>query len=396
MNIDWDRTADANGIQETVSLVQTSQRQIAFPKTFERFEYSVGPSMSGSGEAEKIARLRDAIAAAALEGPNPERDEIAARVVGYAQMALAKAYIGEPPSAFSVGEHAALESVILTDGTRPSLIVQQDFVDLNAPDIGDWGIGIKRLASPIRSVISGVGRIDIPKRPWFVGTCFVIAPGLVLTNRHVLELIAKPDAYGAWVLTEPGTTIDFFAEDGNEAATKFKVSGVAFAGSDPINNEINFVHLDAAVLQVDVASSPPHVFPPALRLERDLTQPCVPGDIYVVGFPAQPKPWLYGGAPPRGTETVAVLTKLFGGKFGVKRFAPGAIKSGPGSVQNDPRGWICSHDASTLGGSSGSCVVEFAANGSQVVGLHFAGASRDQNWAHATSHLMQYLQKYVP
>lgn len=61
----------------------------------------------------------------------------------------------------------------------------------------------------------------------------------------------------------------------------------------------------------------------------------------------------------------------FGDKFSIKRFSPGEMKS----VQH--REWrgnyvdVFLHDASTLSGSSGSCILDL--NSMKVVGLHFGG-----------------------
>src|SRR5213079_2944160 len=112
----------------------------------------------------------------------------------------------EPPERFTLGEHIGLEAVILTNGERPSLFVRNGFVDLNAPDVGDWDRDLTHFQNEIRTVIASVGRIDVPVKPRFAGTCFVIAEGLVVTNRHVLEEIATQNTAGAWTLNWPNAT----------------------------------------------------------------------------------------------------------------------------------------------------------------------------------------------
>ena len=58
--------------------------------------------------------------------------------------------------------------------------------------------------------------------------------------------------------------------------------------------------------------------------------------------------------------------------LGTKRFSPGTVI-----------GWrdvnVFTHDASTLPGSSGSCIVDFEDR--RVVGLHYGGRYKDQNYA---------------
>ena len=235
---------------------------------------------------------------------------------------------------------------------------------------------------------ASVGRVDVPVRPWFAGTCFVVAEGLVVTNRHVLEAIATQDSAGGWTLNWPGeTTIDFVAEDGVTASTKFKVTGVALPGLMRSGTSSTFAHLDMAVLRVDPASDPANTFPKAVTLETDVLQPKSRRDLYVVGFPGQPRTWSFGGTPMAGTETTEVMSALFNDKFGVKRLAPGSVKVAAGDVPNDAKKWICAHDASTLGGNSGSCIVDLSGGGLRVVALHFAGVNREQNWAHVVAKL---------
>jgi V8-like Glu-specific endopeptidase len=389
MKIDWNRKADGKSVGETASILLGSGRGGGLE----------GLESTGPSENERLERLRDAMAAARPVAPDGQRAGIEQQVLAGAASGLAKLNQGEPAENFTFGEHAGLESVILTNGERPSLLVRNGFVDLNAPDIGDWGDQLSRVSDQIRKVVTSVGRIDVPVNPGFAGTCFVIAEGLVLTNRHVLEAIATQDAITrAWTLRWPdATSVNFLGEDAAAPApaTQFKVTGVAFAGPDPINGTVNFAHLDMAVLRVDPASDSNNAFPKPVTLETDTTRPVAEGKLYVVGFPGQPKIWVFGGTPATGHETTQVISDLFNNKFGVKRLAPGTIKVGAGKIANDPKGWICAHDASTLGGNSGSCIVDLSGDGLRIVALHFAGLNREQNWAHVAARLREQLANSV-
>ncbi|MCE8471278.1 hypothetical protein LZ189_19905, partial [Rhodovulum sulfidophilum] len=55
---------------------------------------------------------------------------------------------------------------------------------------------------------------------------------------------------------------------------------------------------------------------------------------------------------------------------------------GPGRLPGDSEGWAASHDCTTLGGNSGSVLVQFTATPA-VAGLHFSGAPLTANKAHA-------------
>jgi hypothetical protein len=401
MKIDWHRKADAESVGESASVLRRSRRggglEGGLESTFEATvtDDAAGASGACSSERERLDRLGEALATSHPAVPEGEQDVIKDEVLAGARSGLAKVGQGEPPQNFTLGEHIGLEAVILTNGERPSLFVRDGFVDLNASDIGDWGLGLNRFRNVIRKVISSVGRIDVPVRPWFAGTCFVVAEGLVVTNRHVLEEIATQDAAGTWTLNWPdATSVDFVGEDGAAAATKFKVTGVAFAGPDPINRSINFAHLDMAILRVDPASNAANPFPMPVTFETDTVQPKARRDLYVVGFPGAPRIWTFDGKPPTGHETTQVISTLFNNKFGVKRLAPGTVKTGAGEVARDEKKWVCAHDASTLGGNSGSCVADLSGDGFRVVALHFAGANREQNWAHVAARLRGHLSNF--
>ncbi|HMO27849.1 serine protease [Enterovirga sp.] len=388
MRLDWDAAADPTALAGTVSVAVRGR---------ERGGLEGAPAARGSTESERVARLGEALALAKPALPPGEWPEVRRRIEEGARSGLAKLNEGARPSAFTFAEHVGLESVILTDGTRPSLFVRGGTIDLAAPDIGEWKGQLGRAEDRIRSVIRSVGRVDVPVAPGFAGTCFVLAEGLVLTNRHVLEAIAVENTPGDWVLKWPGDIrIDFVAEDGARDATAFKVTGVAFAGADQIAGTINFAHLDAAVLRVDPASDSGHRFPDPVVISADTAQPRSGRDLYAVGFPGKPMTWMFEGVPPSGFETAAVISSVFNAEFEVKRLSPGTVLSGPAGIAGDERGWIFAHDASTLGGSSGSCVADLTGGGLTVVGLHFGGLNRKQNWAHAVSRLQESLAPLLP
>jgi serine protease len=80
-----------------------------------------------------------------------------------------------------------------------------------------------------------------------------------------------------------------------------------------------------------------------------------------------------------------VNTTLFGNRYGVKRLAPGTVHRSLGSFDDDPRGWVFGHDSTTLGGNSGSPVLNWLDAKPGGFGIHFAGRSVDTNVAHAIS-----------
>jgi hypothetical protein len=83
--------------------------------------------------------------------------------------------------------------------------------------------------------------------------------------------------------------------------------------------------------------------------------------------------------------------KVFLDEYFVKRFAPGLVERALDDVDDGGLKRVFTHDASTLGGNSGSCVVEFTMDGRAVVGLHFGGVARSENFSHAVAKFEQVL-----
>lgn len=65
--------------------------------------------------------------------------------------------------------------------------------------------------------------------------------------------------------------------------------------------------------------------------------------------------------------------------------APGEVDLAMGEHNEDVKKWIFTHDASTLWANPGSCVVDLGAEGTPVIGIHFGGGTRPENFAHAAA-----------
>jgi hypothetical protein len=92
--------------------------------------------------------------------------------------------------------------------------------------------------------------------------------------------------------------------------------------------------------------------------------------MYIVGYPGSPGP---GQAP------LTLLEQLFQSTYGHKRLAPGLLMTSQAGVHT----WTIAHDATTLGGNSGS-VVLLIDNEQIAAGLHYGGRWADprENWGH--------------
>jgi hypothetical protein len=123
--------------------------------------------------------------------------------------------------------------------------------------------------------------------------------------------------------------------------------------------------LDIALLRVSKDSTAnSKQLPKPLKIAKDVDENKIKGrDVYVIGFPAR---------DPLRNDPVE-MDRIFAGVYGIKRLQPGKIMNIDDSTP------IMTHDCSTLGGNSGSCVIDLETN--NVIGLHFSGRYLQANRA---------------
>lgn len=261
----------------------------------------------------------------------------------------------------------ALEAIVRTDGTRPSFLVVDGEPDLSTVPAGDWADPLTHRRDAVRAAIASVGRIDAGGYHW--GTGFLVQSDVVVTNRHVLQKIGRPDADGAWSL-DSDATIDFGYEGGtsHDPSRRRAIRSVLFAPAETVADPIDHGVLDVALLHL---AEPVEAAP--LALSADISWGRGDEPVYLVGYPGDPGFRTY-------PETVIERTFSHPATFGRKRLAPGMTMALPGTVPS----WTTAHDATTLGGSSGSPVLHLRGD-SVVAAIHYAGRPRGTNWAHVLS-----------
>jgi hypothetical protein len=225
----------------------------------------------------------------------------------------------------------------------------------------------------IRSAAMGVGRIGVrglPQLP-YAGTGFLVGEGTVMTNCHVAMVFSQSGSDGDWSF-QPGLEVNLDFQEDPDAQR----ADVAAPSRMRIDDVIG-IHpaLDLALLRVTPPPAGNGMAKPLTVMSQD-PGPLDGRNLYVLGYPA-----------PDYRNDSAVQRSIFGDRYFVKRLQPGAAMAPPtdaiiptglcanGTEPDD----IMFHDASTLGGNSGSCVVDLDTN--QVIGLHFAGMYMQYNEA---------------
>ena len=122
--------------------------------------------------------------------------------VGSSQNELANLYLAEGRIGLakiaSKGHHAkltrkqriGLEAIVRLTG-RPSLYIIDNEV-ASVPQKSEWAEPLAAAIDEIRRVVQRVGRVNSTKigGAGYVGTAFLVAPDIVMTNRHVANKIA--------------------------------------------------------------------------------------------------------------------------------------------------------------------------------------------------------------
>jgi endonuclease G len=251
-------------------------------------------------------------------------------------------------------ERFALEAIIIPD-KRPAIdIVDGDFtIDHELWRHFDTDTAIHAV---LRKVIPSIGRIELPDHPSmpYGGTGFVVGDGLLMTNRHVAEIFATGIGVERLAFL-PGAKagVDFVKERERDRSAYVDVEKVVMIHP----------HWDMALLAV--AGLKPEQSP----LELSIRDPddVADSEVAVVGYPAFD-----------ARNDAKVQNQVFGGTYNVKRLQPGKLGPREGIQSFGKQVLAATHDSSTLGGNSGSAVVD--ARTGQVVALHFAGIYLKSNY----------------
>jgi endonuclease G, mitochondrial len=266
---------------------------------------------------------------------------------------LSKSRAPEEDVSFFDTRHLS-EAIILRIG-RPVLFVRDGVID--QADLKEVEDRLKKVRKALVKPISAVGRIELSDHDTFewCGTGWRVDEDLIVTNRHVATVFAQRQGRTfKYRFNQTGkrvrARIDFREEFKGTDSEEFGIAEILWIADDTDDAP------DMAVLRVKKNGR----LPPPLSLASKNAE--AGQQIGVVGYPAKDS-----------RNDVGVMADLFQDIFDVKRFAPGEI------VMPGVDTWYLTHDASTLGGSSGSAVIDL--DSQKVVGLHFGGSFRKTNYA---------------
>ena len=208
----------------------------------------------------------------------------------------------------------------------------------------------------IEETFPAVGRIDLTDLRTYAGTGFVVGKNLVMTNRHVAKEFTKGVGRIKIEMRSMGAEVDFCEEPSAEEADGFTL----------IEPVIIHPYWDMALFRADL----PDIEPLSFSTETYPSLLSRSQDIVVIGYPAHDS-----------RNGQRAQKDIFGNVYEVKRIAPGRITQQQQKISSrwlsTPVAAMC-HDASTLGGNSGSVILDV--DNGNVAGLHFAGRYLLENY----------------
>ena len=249
------------------------------------------------------------------------------------------------------------ETIVLRTG-RPVLSIVRDEAQLqfSEPESEIWRERLRPARQHLVRAAQAVGRVELENNPRFdwVGTGWLVQPDVLVTNRHVASEFGRRGSSGFVFRAgtggrDMGAFVDFLEEFGRPEDLTFRLTRILHI-EDENGPDLAFLKVAPADGRRLAAPIPLATAAPALNRF-----------VAVIGYPARdsriPEPPL--------------MTRIFGDVFDKKRLAPGQLThAAPTVIQ---------HDCSTLGGNSGSLIVDLQSG--EAVGVHFAGRFLEANFA---------------
>jgi endonuclease G len=249
-------------------------------------------------------------------------------------------------------EEKIYESIILLIG-RPVLTILHG--TFQVPESEEWCKKLIKSRSLLEKAIRSVGRIEavnVPGYEW-LGTAWIVRDDIIVTNAHVARVVASKVSEGKFEFKQNyrnermKARLDTREEIDQVEEIEYSVTDILYI-SESENSDLAF-------LRVKRLSEDAIELPQGIPISDNLIE--TTADIAVIGYPA------------RDSRAVTTeMSQVFGDIYGVKRMSLGTV-----SLTQWPG--ILRHDCSTLGGNSGSPLVDL--NTGMVLGIHFCGGTTE-------------------
>lgn len=258
------------------------------------------------------------------------------------------------------------EAIIRRFG-RPVLLVRNNTFEIPASDT--WATTLIPNKSKLDAVIPAVGRVEVVSSvPPYIGTAWMVTSDIAVTNRHVALEFASRRQDGRWDFRRSPNgqvmrmRVDFKEEHLQTVTFNADIVEIIFiAENSNTEPDLAFLRLRSNGLPLP---PPLPLFDGTLRNRQKVA---------VIGYPAEDS-----------RNGAADQSRIFANIFDVKRLAPGELTGVDG-------GAVFKHDCTTLGGNSGSPVVDIETGA--VAGLHFAGEYLLNNYAVPAATVLAFLRR---
>lgn len=255
---------------------------------------------------------------------------------------------------------------------RPALFIRNNKID--TPDSPEVRKRLIPYIGKLESRVPSVGRIEFRKiGRAFGGTGWLVSEDVIVTNRHVAKLMAE----------KKGNTITFVKNSLGETVEVFIDFKEEYLGENVANPQFE-IPIEKVLFMTDDIKTQPDIAFIKIRKHPKTPQPIPISDtplkkdqfVSVIGYPAY---------DPNAIISPRAATNVFHNIYEVKRCSPGEVMEyGKGQ-------WYFFHDCTTLGGNSGSVVLDNQTG--YAVGLHFMGEVEKANYAVKSEEIIKYLKK---
>jgi hypothetical protein len=237
-------------------------------------------------------------------------------------------------------------AIIIPSGQRPAFSPAGETIKGASSTI--WSAPLAYATDALARALRATARLETSdKNLEFIGTAFAVTPTLAAVTGHIAQLMLRKREDGK----ETFYSLNFFADD-SDARTS-------------IGAWVKLVHpyFDFALLEMERSVEADSILQFSARI------PEIGEDVALIGYPLYDR-----------RNDIDAVTALFGDVFGKKRVMPGRVTSASATVKTgEDEVPALAHDASCTSGTSGAPVIQLSTG--QVVGVHFAGAYLERNFA---------------